>query len=331
MQAFSAPRYGGPEVLVHAELAIPDPAPDQVRIRVLASSVNPLDWHELRGEPWLVRARGGVRRPRQTVVGSDVAGIVDEVGTEVSGIQVGQRVFGTAVGAFGPFALARPKRLAFVPDGVTPPIAASLPVAGCTALQALRKGGVESGSKVLVVGASGGVGTFAVQLAVAAGASVTGVCSTPNVELVRSLGASTVIDYTTGGLDALEGPFDAIVDNIGSMPFRRCRALLRHGGAYVVIGGPDGGSVLGPLTHLARAKLAFVFGGRRAVPFLASIESADLDDLARRVAAGTLVPVVERTFGSQEVPDAIRHVETRRTRGKVVISDVPDWPAKETV
>jgi NADPH:quinone reductase-like Zn-dependent oxidoreductase len=313
--------------LALTEIARPEPAAGEVRLRVIAASVNPLDWHQLRGEPWLVRITGGLRRPKQTVIGTDVAGIVDAVGDGVDQLHVGDRVFGAGVGTFGPWALALAKRLALVPDGVDPAAAASLPIAGCTALQAIRRAGIGAGSNVLIVGASGGVGTFAVQLANAAGASATGVCSTRNVELVRSLGASDVVDHTTGELDALTGPFDAIIDNVGSLPFKRCKQLLRDGGAYVVVGGPDGGRTLGPLTHLARAKLAFTTGGRRAVPFLATIETDDLSELARQVAAGSLRPVIERTFGTNQVPDAIRHVETKHTRGKVVLTDTPTWPS----
>ncbi len=327
MRALTANRYGGPEVLELSEVELPEPAAGQVRLRVVAASVNPLDWHQLRGEPWLVRITGGFRRPKQTVIGTDVAAVVDAVGDGVDRFQIGDRVFGTGIGTFAPWALALAKRLAIVPDGVEPPAAASLPIAGCTALQAIRRSGIGAGSKVLIVGASGGVGTFAVQLAVAAGAAVTGVCSTRNVELVHSLGASDVVDHTAGGLDALTGPFDAIIDNIGSLPFKRCKQLLTKGGAYVVVGGPDGGRLLGPLTHLIRAKLAFTIGGRKAMPFLAAIEPNDLSELARQVAAGSLVPVIERMFATTDLPDAIRHVETKHTRGKVVVSDVLVWPS----
>jgi NADPH:quinone reductase-like Zn-dependent oxidoreductase len=328
MQAYTADRYGGPEVLALTEIAVPEPASGQVRLSVLAASVNPLDWHQLRGEPWLVRITGGLRRPKQPVIGTDVAGIVDAVGEGVDGLHVGDRVFGAGIGTFAPFALAAAKRLAVAPDGIEPPAAASLPIAGCTALQAIRRSDIGPGSNVLIVGASGGVGTLAVQLAVAAGASVVGVCSTRNVELVRSLGASEVVDHTTGELDALSGPFDAIIDNVGSLPFTRCKRLLVDGGRYVVVGGPDGGRLLGPLTHLARAKLTFTTGGRRAVPFLAAIEPDDLSELARQVATGSLRPVIEHTFGTHDVADAIRHVETKRTRGKVVIADTAMWPER---
>ncbi|MCX6521363.1 MAG: NAD(P)-dependent alcohol dehydrogenase [Actinobacteria bacterium] len=319
MKAWRAMRYGGPEVLELVDAPRPTAAANEVVVEVIAASLNPLDWHQLRGEPWLVRITGGLRRPKTGAVGTDVAGVVVETGTGVTHLRVGDRVVGTATHSLAAFAAARADRVVPLPDGLDAVAAAGLPVAGVTALQALRLGNVGSSTRVLVIGASGGVGTFAVQLAAANGAVVTGVCSTANVVLVRELGATEVIDRTTNELDRLTGPFDAIVDCVGSLSFRRCKALLVRGGRYVVVGGPDGGRLLGPLTHLARAKLAFVLGGRSAHPMIATITADDLNELTAAFAADRLRVVVDRVVPLDDVPDAIRHLETKRARGKVLV------------
>lgn len=319
MKAWRAMRYGGAEVLELVDAPRPTPAADEVVVEVISASLNPLDWHQLRGEPWLVRITGGLRHPKTGVVGTDVAGVVVETGAGVTNLRVGDRVVGTTTHSLAAFAVARADRVVALPDGLDARTAAGLPVAGVTALQALRLGDVGSSTRVLVIGASGGVGTFAVQLAAANGAVVTGICSTANVELVRELGATEVIDRTTDGLDRLVGPFDAIVDCVGSLPFRRCKALLAPGGRYVVVGGPDGGRLLGPLTHFATAKLAFLLGGRSAHPMIAKITTDDLNELTTAVAAGRLRVVVDRVVTFDEAPDAIRYLETKRARGKVLV------------
>jgi NADPH:quinone reductase-like Zn-dependent oxidoreductase len=328
VRAWTTDRYGGPEVIRLTDVGSPEPAEGEVLVDVRAASVNPLDWHELRGEPWLVRLTGGLRRPKRAGCGTDLAGVVAAVGPGVTDLAVGDEVFGTGAGTFAEVAVARAIRLAPAPQHVDARGAASLPVAGLTALQALRAGGVADGTRVLVVGASGGVGSLAVQIATAWGAEVTGVCSGANVDLVRSLGAAHVVDYTTGGLDALTGPFDATLDSIGSLPFRRCRQLLRPGGTYVVVGGPDGGRLLGPLSHMIRARLAFAFGRRRARTMLASITRADLEELGRLVDDGSVRPVIDRIVPFADVPDAVRHVETRRARGKVVVEIATPSPGQ---
>lgn len=319
MRAWSAERYGGPEVLELVDRPRPTAGAGEVVVEVIGASLNPLDWHVLRGEPYIARLGSGFRRPKTGGVGTDLTGVVVETGDGVTGLRIGDLVVGTAGHALAELAVTSAQRLAPLPDGVDVLAAAGLPVAGVTALQALRLAEVGSGSRVLVIGASGGVGVFAVQLATAAGASVTGVCSTGNVELVRDLGAVHVVDRTTDELDRLTGPFDAIVDCIGSLPLRRCKAMLARGGRYVVVGGPDGGKLVGPLTHLARAKLAFLFSGRRARPMLAKVTAAELSELVTAMAAGELRVVVDRIAPFTDVPDAIRYLETRRARGKVLI------------
>lgn len=319
MRAWSAVRYGGPEVLELADRPRPTAGAGEVLVEVIGASLNPLDWHVLRGEPYIARLGSGFRRPKTGGVGTDLTGVVVEIGAGVTDFRVGDRVVGTAGHALAELAVTSAQRLAPLPDGIDMLAAAGLPVAGVTAVQALRLAEVGSGSRVLVVGASGGVGTFAVQLAAAAGASVTGVCSTANVDLVRDLGAVHVVDRTTDELDRLTGPFDAIVDCIGSLPLRRCKAMLTRGGRYVVVGGPDGGKLVGPLTHLATAKLAFLFGGRRARPMLAKVTSPDLAELVTAMTSGELRVVVDRTVPFSDVPEAIRYLETKRARGKVLV------------
>lgn len=320
MRAFVSDAYGAPTTLRIEDIPVPEPADDQVLVRVEATSLNPLDWHSLRGEPWLVRLGNGVRRRRRRGLGADLAGEVVAVGTKVTDLAVGDRVVGGGTSTFAEFCTARASSLATFPDSVAATDAAALPIAGATALQAVDAAGVGPGDRLLVVGASGGVGTLAVQIAVARGAEVTGVCSGANVELVRSLGATTVVDYTTGDLDTLAGPFDAIVDTVGSIPNRRRKALLRPGGTLVVVGGPDGGRLLGPLTHLVRAKLSFLVGGRTAHPLMAKIDRATMAALVDLVASGAVRPVIDRAVPFEHLPAALDYLETRRARGKVVVT-----------
>ena len=319
MQAYATDRYGGPEVLRLSEIARPKPAQDQVLIRVRATSVNPLDWHELRGEPWLMRMGKGLRRPNDGRRGNDLAGLVVAVGDGVTEITPGTEVIGTGIGAFAEYAVARPTSLAAAPTTIDPAEAAALPIAGITALQAVRAARIETGARVLIIGASGGVGTCAVQIAAASGGIVTGVCSTSNLDLVRSLGASEVLDYTTTQLDGLTDRFDACIDCVGNLPVKRCKRLLVKGGRYIAIGAPDGTKLLGPLTRLVHAKLAFSIGGRRGTVLFASIGHNDLSELVSMVDRGVLRPVIDRVVPFAALADGIRHVETKRTRGKVVV------------
>jgi NADPH:quinone reductase-like Zn-dependent oxidoreductase len=321
MLAVVARQYGGPSSLRLDQVPCPTPGPGQVVVRVAATSVNPLDWHTMRGEPWIARLGSGLRRPTSGRLGTDLAGEVVACAADVDTLHVGDRVVGGASGAFAQFAVAKAKNLALVPPEVDMVQAAALPVAGITALQAVAAAACTAGSRVLVFGASGGVGTYAVQLAVAAGLEVVGVCSGPNVELVRSLGAVDVVDYTVDAhLATVAGPFDAIIDSVGTLPFRRCKQLLVPGGRYVVVGGPDGGRLIGPLAHLLRAKVAFVTGGRRAVALMAKIDGASMNELVRLLEGGSVGSVVDRVVPLDDIAEAIAYVETRRARGKVVVT-----------
>ena len=237
MHALVRHRYGSTTELAVEQIDTPTPGADQVLVRVRAASVNPLDWHALTGTPYVMRLVEGFRRPKQVVLGRDVAGTVVAVGSNVVALAVGDEVFGGADGSFAEFTLGTERGLARRPDGVDVSAAAATPIAGLTALQALRdKGGLQAGQSVLVNGAAGGVGTFAVQVAVAMGARVTGVCSTSNVELVRALGADEVIDYTTTEIG--ERQFDVIIDSIGNHSLRQRRRMMAPNGRCVIVGGP---------------------------------------------------------------------------------------------
>lgn len=321
MKALVRHRYGTPAALAVEEVAAPTPADDQVLLRVAAASVNPLDWHALTGTPWLMRLAEGVRRPKSPLLGRDVAGTVIAVGEKVAAFQPGDEVFGGAGASFAELALSKESGLALRPESVGVHAAAATPIAGLTALQALRdKGALQPGQSVLVNGAAGGVGTFAVQLAVAMGAKVTGVCSSANVELVRSLGAHEVIDYTKDEIG--ERQFDLILDNIGNHSLRQRRRMMAPTGRCVLIGGPKKGKLLGPITAMVRAVVGSWFRSRKFVPFMAATNAADLEILARHLADGSVVPVVSHTYALADVPEALRRIEEGHTRGKLVVAIV---------
>lgn len=320
MRAYLREEYGGPEVLRLEEVEQPTPLADEVVLRVAATSMNPVDAYNTRGKPLIARAGKGWRRPKSSHTGTDVAGVIAAVGSDVDGFAVGDRVYGVATGAFAEYAVTTSDRISAAPATFDSASAAGLPVAGVTALQAIRLADVGASGRVLVIGASGGVGTLLVQLAVAHGAHVTAVCSTRNVELVRSLGADHVVDYTTGELDGLAGPFDAIFDAAAAPPFRRRRELLSQAGRYVIIGGITDNNLVGPLGLVVRAKLAFAMRGRRAHFFIASIQHDHLAELAALVDSGKVQPVVDRTMDFESLPDAMRHLETHRARGKVLVA-----------
>lgn len=322
MRAYLAEEYGGPDVLRLEEVERPTPSADEVVIRVVATSVNPLDSFHMRGEPLLARVGNGWRRPNSARRGTDVAGVVAALGPDVRGLAIGSRVYGAAAGAFAEYALTTADRIAPSPSTIDATSAAGLPVAAVTALQAVRSAGVSESGRVLVIGASGGVGSLVVQLAVARGAHVTAVCSRRNTELVRSLGAARVVDHTTGGLDGLAGPFDSIIDAAAAPPFRSRRVLLSRTGTYVLIGGTAGGRVLGPLGLVLRAKLTFAIGRRRSRFFIASVRHDALAEVAGLVDAGAVRPVIDRIVAFDELPDAVRYVETHRARGKVLVDVV---------
>lgn len=312
--------YGAPEVLHYEEIAKPTPAEDEVLVRVDAASVNPLDWHYMRGLPYIMRLESGLGAPTVTALGVDFAGTVEAVGSEVRRFKPGDEVFGGRSGAFGEYLVIREQRaLAPKPANVTFEQAAAVPIAGVTALQALRdKGKIAPGMKVLINGASGGVGTFAVQIAKSYGAEVTGVCSTRNIDLVRSLGADHVIDYTREDYTDSGRKYDLILDNVGNHSVLANRRVLAPEGVLVIVGGPPGDWV-GPLVPLLEALLLSPFLSQELTGLMAQLRQEDLVELAELMASGQLVPVIDRYYPLPEVPAAIRYSEQGRARGKIII------------
>jgi NADPH:quinone reductase-like Zn-dependent oxidoreductase len=319
MKAIVYRTYGSPDVLRLEDVPTPVPRDGEVLVRVHAASVNPLDWHLLRGKPYIVRPTAGWRKPKRNIPGVDVAGVVEEVGRGVTLVKPGDEVFGEKSRACAEYVCGPEKLFVQRPANLTLEQAAALPVGAITALQALReKGNVRPGEAVLINGASGGVGTFAVQLAKHLGADVTGVCSTVNVELVRSLGADHVVDYTRE--DFTRGRrYDLIVDNVGNRSLLAMRRALAPNGRAVLVGASKGDWV-GPIARLLAAQQLSRFGTRRFVGMLTDIERDDLFFLKELAEAGRISPVIDRRYPLSEVPQAIRYVETMRARGKVVIS-----------
>jgi NADPH:quinone reductase-like Zn-dependent oxidoreductase len=306
----------------------PSPQPDRVLVRVAAVGLNPFDWHQYRGEPWLLRAGEGwrVREPR--VVGADLAGVVEAVGVEVQGFAPGDRVLGSiGRGALAELALARPTALATLPDTVPFDTAAATPMAGLTALQALRdRAGLRQGERVLVWGASGGVGHLAVQLARTLGAShVAATGGARSHDLLRDLGADELVDDRSG--ERPTGRFDVIVDTVSTLSTVDARSLLTPAGRIVTIGGIGRGRLLGPAAALGRRALAAKLRRVDARSMLAAVRSADLAFLADELAAGRLRPVIERTYGFEQATDALRTLEGGHVLGKLVVTVAED-PAR---
>lgn len=299
-----------------ADLDRPTPRDNELLVRVRAAGVDPGVWHLTAGLPYLVRLGTGLRRPRNPVPGMDVAGVVEAVGKDVSGFAVGDEVFGVCAGAFAEYARARADQCAPKPANLTFEQAAVVAVSGSTALLACDTGRVRAGQEVLVIGAGGGVGSYAVQLARAAGARVTGVCSAAKAELVRSLGAAHVIDYTR---EDLTGRYDVVVDTAGNRPLARLRRLLTDRGTLVIIGGEGGGRWLGGLGRSARALLLTPFLRHRLRAPISMIRAEHLRRLREAVEAGDLTPVVDRTYPLAEAADAVRHVHGGHATGKVVL------------
>jgi NADPH:quinone reductase-like Zn-dependent oxidoreductase len=320
MRAVVYCEYGGPEVLRVENVAKPVPGDDELLIDVRAASVNPLEWHLMRGTPYVGRFMMGLRKPKETRLGVDVAGRVEAVGRNVTQFKPGDEIFGSANGALAEYVCASAKDVVLKPDNLTLEEAASVPVAAETALQALRdKGRLQPGQRVLINGASGGVGTFAVQIAKAFGAHVTGVCSTKNVEMVRRIGADQVIDYTKDDFTASGQRYDLILDNVGNRSLSECRRILTPKGKYVMVGGPSGRWI----TPLDRALEAFVlskFVSQEMEMVLAHLRKDDLGLLRDLLEAGKIKPVLDRTYPLSQVADAIRYLEAGHARGKVVIT-----------
>jgi NADPH:quinone reductase-like Zn-dependent oxidoreductase len=321
MRAVVRERYGPPEVLELREVEAPRAGDGQVLVAVRAASVNPADWYAMTGLPWVARAQMGPRRPRSGRLGLDLAGEVTAVGAGVTRFSPGDEVFGTGDGTLAEQVAVAEKTLAGKPARLSFEQAAAVPVAALTALQGLRdKGRLQPGQRVLVNGASGGVGTFAVQLAKALGAEVTAVCSTRNVEAARSLGADRVVDYTREDFTATSPGHDLLLDVAGSRPWPACRRVLTPRGRLVLVGAPKGSRLLGPLGHIAGVRLASLRGGQKVVFFISKGSGEDLATLAELLEAGTVTPCVERTYPLAEAAGALRHLGEGHARGKLVVT-----------
>ncbi len=325
MRALVQDHYGSPDALAVAPVPVPRPGAGEVQVRVAAASVNARDWHVMRGEPRLARlldrSTFGPTGPRVRIRGTDFAGVVHAVGAGVTRWQVGDRVFGESDAAIAEYVVTAQDVMAEIPEGTTFEQAASMPLAASTSLTCLRVGDPRPGDRVLVNGASGGVGTFTVQLAKAMGLHVTAVCSARNADLVRSLGADVVIDYGREDFCAAGIRYDLVVDLVGNRSLRDLRATVTPAGCLVLSGGGVSGEgrLVGPLALLIRAQaVGRLWGLRVAVP-QAKPSRANLDELAGLVASGAITPVIDRTFAMEHAADALRYLEVEHARAKVVI------------
>ena len=322
MKAIVQDRYGSADVLELRDIDRPEVGDDEVLLRVHAAGVDRGVWHMMAGLPYLIRIMGyGLRRPKTPVLGNDVAGRVEVVGKNVTQFEVGDEVFGLCHGAFAEFACAGEAKLVPKPAGLGFEQAAAVPVSALTALQGLRDHGkIQADQAVLIIGASGGVGTFAVQLAKAFGAEVTGVCSTTKVDLVSSLGADHVIDYKREGITQTSRRYDLILDIGGNRSLSSLRRALAPRGTLVIVGGEEGSRWLGGVDRLLRALLLSPFVGQSLRGFVAKGKKEDLQFLKEQIEAGKLTPVIDKTYPLSEVPAAIRYMEAGHARGKVVIT-----------
>src|SRR5271157_4182432 len=320
MKAVVYYNYGSPDVLKCEEIEKPTAGDNEVLIRVRAASVNPYDWHFMRGTPYFIRIMAGLLKPKDKRLGVDVAGQVEAVGENVTQLKPGDEVFGACRGAFAEYACTSESALVQKPDNVTFEQAASVPIAAFTALQGLRdKGHLQPGQKVLINGAAGGVGTFAVQIAKWFGADVTGVCSTRNVDMVRSISADRVIDYTQEDFTKSGQRYDLFFDCVGNHSLLACRRVLNPKGIYIVVGGP-GGRWLGPLARTLKMLVLSRFVSQSLVMFLAKASKEDLIVMHELMKAGKVTPVIDKRYRLSEVPEAIRYLEEGHARGKVVIT-----------
>jgi NADPH:quinone reductase-like Zn-dependent oxidoreductase len=320
MRAVTFDRYGSPDVVRVSQIPRPSCGPDDVVIAVRAASVNPYDWHMMTGTPLPMRLQGGLRTPKAQVLGVDVAGVVEEVGANVDQFSAGDEVFGGATGGFAEYASVNVDTLVHKPENLSFEQAAAVPVGALTAAQGLRDHGqIQQGQHVLINGAAGGVGTYAVQLAKHFGARVTAVCSTRNVDMVRGLGADHVIDYTTEDFTATGTTYDLIFDNIGNRKVSEYKRCLTPTGSYVVIGGPKG-KVLGPIKQMLKAAVGFKMGSRRATSFIAEHRRDDMELFRDLLASGELKSVIDTVYPLEETAAALRHLETGHARGKIIIT-----------
>jgi NADPH:quinone reductase-like Zn-dependent oxidoreductase len=321
MKAIVQDTYGSADVLMMREIEVPVAGDDDVLMRVHAAGVEIGTWHVMTGKPYLLRIMGfGLRKPKVLVRGRDVAGVVEAVGRSVTRFRPGDEVFGTADGSFAEYASAPQERLASKPANLTFEQAAVVPISGGTALQGLRKGNVQPGQQVLIVGASGGVGSFGVQIAKAFGAEVTGVASTAKIDLVRSLGADEVIDHTREDFTDGTRHWDLILDTGGRRSLSDLRRALTPKGTLVIVGGEGGGKWLGGFDRNLRSGLVSMFVPQRLTMLASKERGEDFDALRELIEAGKVTPVIDRTYPLIEAPDAIRYVVEGHARGKVVIT-----------
>jgi NADPH:quinone reductase-like Zn-dependent oxidoreductase len=313
-------RFGPPEVVELHEVEKPEVSDDGVLVRVRASSVNRADWYALVGRPWFARPTMGIVSPKQQTLGGDFSGIVEAIGKDVTDLQPGDEVFGGRSGSFAEFVNVR-QGIARKPANVTHEEAASVPIAALTALQALRdKGNVQPGQKVLINGASGGVGVFAVQIAKALGAEVTAVCSTRNVEQAAALGADHIIDYTREDFTRSDRRYDVMIDIAGSRAWRECKRVLEARATLVIVGAPEQGPFLGPLRHIIATKLASLPSSRKVVFGIAKFNRPDMRTLGELVETGKVKPVIERRYELNDVSEALAYMGEGHVRSKLAIT-----------
>jgi NADPH:quinone reductase-like Zn-dependent oxidoreductase len=326
MKAIVYEGFGSPDILRCQDIEKPTPGANEVLIKVRAASVNPLDWKLMKGGPFIVRILLGLGKPKIRRPGVDVAGEVEAIGRNVTQFKPGDEVFGTCVGAFAEYAISASVlgiRSALVkkPENVTFEQAASAPVAALTALQGLRdKGRIQAGQKVLINGAAGGVGTFAVQMARLFGAHVTGVCSTGNVDMVRSMGTDQVIDYTQNDFTKNGERYDLVLDCIGNHSLFACRRVLNPKGILVMVGVPDDAGAMGIVVRVIGALVGSWFGTKKMVFLIARMNKEDLTTVGEFMAAGKVTPVIDKRYGLREANEAFRYMEKGHARGKVLIA-----------
>jgi len=319
MRAITVREYGGPEVLRVDEVPAPAPGKSEIVVRQQASSVNPLDWHTMRGTPYIVRVGRGLRRPTKPVLGSDISGVVEAIGPGVERWSVGDPVLGFGIAAWADRVVVNAEGVVARPSGLDPVDAGGVGIAGITALQALTRAGVERGQRILVNGASGGVGTFAVQIGKLLGAHVTATTSARNLALVARIGADDVIDYTVDDVVRGVPRFDAVIDLVGDRGIGELRRVLTPEGALVRCG-DRGGLWVAPLAAMAGAVITDRLAKHRIIPLLATRDQADLQRLADWLGTTALRVVVDRVLPLADVAEAVAHVESRRARGKVLLA-----------
>jgi NADPH:quinone reductase-like Zn-dependent oxidoreductase len=322
MKAIVQDKYGSADVLELRDVEDPQPGDDELLIRVHAAGVDPGVWHLMTGQPYLVRVMGfGFRKPKIRIRGSDVAGTVEATGRDVTQFKQGDLVYGTCDGSFAEYACGKAERFAPKPANLSFEQAAAVPISGMTALNGLRDAGkLRRGQNVLIIGAAGGVGTYAVQLAKAFGAAVTGVCSTPKVELVRSIGADEVIDYTREDFTDGTRQFDLILDTAGRRPLSQLRRALTPQGTLVIVGGEGGGRWLGGFQRQIFAPLRSRFSEQKLLGLISKERQQDLMTLKDLIEEGKITPVIDRTYPLSEAPQAVRYLEQGHSSGKVVLT-----------